>query len=436
MEILGWRTFRVALIMVVFLLLISTPMVQAASLVRIGLSTIEGPVVQIEGPGTLVDINGNVIGQTDDNTRLELSAVNGQVFLGTASFSKLRFTPTTNSPTGYLRINGSPFRGDIIISAVGNKIRLVNELEVEDYLLGVVPLEMPPSWPREALKAQAVAARTFALKNSSRHQQDGFGLCDTSHCQAYGGVRAECLASTAAVNETAGLVMKYNGVLIDAFYHASSGGYTETAAAVWGSDRPYLTVVEDELDPSCPYILWQQHFTPHQLGERLADAGYFLGPVKELQVTERTSSGRAASVFVSGSQGSATIAATVLRTALNLNSTLFDICIGGAGTEPRTVAVTICSNEGMYTTDVAPGTHVVTDRGVVVLASRASEASRGGSAQEGQIYFQGSGYGHGVGLSQWGAKAMAEQRMSAGDDVFREILGHYYRGIEIEPYSY
>jgi len=98
------------------------------------------------------------------------------------------------------------------VSAADNRIRIVNELDLEEYLLGVVPLEMSPSWPLEALKAQAVAARTFALKKRKSASRGWLGLCDTSHCQVYGGVSAESTTSSIAVKDTAGLVLKYNEV--------------------------------------------------------------------------------------------------------------------------------------------------------------------------------------------------------------------------------
>jgi len=138
----------------------------------------------------------------------------------------------------YLQVNDKPYRGDLIISSSVGGIQVVNELGLEDYLLGVVPQEMSPSWPLEALKAQAVAARTFTLKNMNKHHVDGFDLCDTSHCQVYGGVAAEHEATSIAVGDTAGLVLKYDGDLIDAYYHASSGGRTETGRCCLGTRPP------------------------------------------------------------------------------------------------------------------------------------------------------------------------------------------------------
>lgn len=431
---LNRRTIGVTFLVTALLLLMMTPGTKAAAKVRVGLS-VSGSAVEIGGSGLLLDATGHVIAQVDDRSSLELTASGGQVWLSGASFPVLHAVPSRSGAGSCLQVNGKPYRGDLVVSAADNRIRIVNELDLEEYLLGVVPLEMSPSWPLEALKAQAVAARTFALRNANRHQGDGFGLCDTSHCQVYGGVSAESTTSSIAVKDTAGLVLKYNGGLIDAYFHASSGGRTETAGAAWGHDRPYLTVVEDELELSGPYASWQESFSPEELGVRLAEAGYPIGPVQQLEILERTPSGRAASVSVRGSYGTAVVAGTRLRQVLNLKSTLFNVQEDTAWSEQLKITVLAQSTKGSFVTSVASGTHVVTAGGPKILSSRTSgDISRGGGGRA--IVLKGRGYGHGVGLSQWGAKVLAENELLADKDFFTQILTHYYKGVTIEPYSF
>jgi stage II sporulation protein D len=402
----------------------------AAPLVQVGLSTTE-PTLQLAGQCSVFDSAGHIIAENDAGIQLE--AVDGQVWLNGTSHVVLRAVPTGLDSAACIEVNGRPYRGDIIISAVGNKVKVVNELDVEEYLLGVLPLEMPPAWPLEALKAQAVAARTFALKNINLHRNEGFGLCDSSHCQVYGGARVECASSSMAVKETAGMVIKYRGDLIEAYYHASSGGKTETSGAVWGSDRPYLAVVTDEADLLSPYASWQACFSPEQVGQKLASHGYSIGAIQDLEIISRTSSGRADFVEIKGLEGKATIAAATLRHVLGLNSTMFDIIMDKERSGVRTVSVLVLDNTSSFVTTVAAGTSVVTAQGTKTLYSVGTDTSRGRQGGS-NIVFRGSGYGHGVGLSQWGAKALAEKGMPGNNNVFLEILTHYYRGVTIEPY--
>ncbi len=431
------RTIWMTPLLIVLLLLVTVSGAKAAPMVRVGL-TVGGSAVRIRGSGLLNDPNGNVVTEIN-NSNLNLTAGSGQVWLSDTPYSFLRATPSSSGIDTYLQVNDKPYRGDLIISSSVGGIQVVNELGLEDYLLGVVPQEMSPSWPLEALKAQAVAARTFTLKNMNKHHVDGFDLCDTSHCQVYGGVAAEHEATSIAVGDTAGLVLKYDGDLIDAYYHASSGGRTETAGAAWGQDRPYLTVVDEEVDLADPYAFWEVSFSSEELGERLGRAGYPVGPVERIEISKRTPSGRAASVFVQGVYGTAEIAGTRLRQVLNLRSTLFDIDGQTVGEEAvwqerQQVVALVQGRNNSFTTGVPSGTHVITTGGTVVLKSRTASGDISRGKGKAEIILQGRGYGHGVGMSQWGAKNLAESQKEADKDIFVRILTHYYNGVTIEPY--
>lgn len=144
---------------------------------------------------------------------------------------------------GFISAKKKWYRGYLIIQNRGQKLTVINNVDMEDYLKGVVPSEMPSSWEIEALKAQAIAARSYAIANLGKRGSLGFDLKDTPEDQAYGGASAETSRTNNAVDETSGLVLTYNYKVISAFYSASAGGQTINAKEAWGSDLPYIRSV-------------------------------------------------------------------------------------------------------------------------------------------------------------------------------------------------
>ena len=139
---------------------------------------------------------------------------------------------------GYLCSKKTWYRGDFVINNMGNGLTLINDVPIEDYLKGVVPAEMPAKWNPEALKAQAIAARSYAVatKNAGKHASKGFDLVDTTADQAYGGASAEKESTTKAVEDTKGIVLVQNKKVLPTYYHASSGGQTK----VWNGGTHFL----------------------------------------------------------------------------------------------------------------------------------------------------------------------------------------------------
>ena len=148
-------------------------------------------------------------------------------------------TPTN----GFISAKNKWYRGYLIIQNKNQKLTVINNVGMEDYLKGVVPSEMPSSWELEALKAQAIAARSYAIANLGKRASFGFDLKDTPEDQAYGGATAETSKTNTAVEETSGLVLTYNYKVVSAFYSASAGGQTVTSKQAWGNDLPYLRSV-------------------------------------------------------------------------------------------------------------------------------------------------------------------------------------------------
>ena len=281
---------------------------------------------------------------------------------------------------GELSLNGRRYRGALELRHKSGGLTAVNIVPVDDYLLSVVPEEMPTDWPAEALKSQSVAARSFSLASRGRHASEGYDLCTTTHCQLYTGTAAEKTASTAAVRATRGEVLTYGGKPIEALFHTDSGGMTESSENVWGSHVPYLRAVRDAQIKTLP---WTKTITRADLERKLAAKGHNIGKVRSIALSplaigraakDRTASGRVKTMTVTGTKGTATLSGTTWRSLLGLKSTLFD---------------------AKLTKDV--------------------------------VTFTGYGSGHGLGISQWGAKRLAETGKSYAD-----ILHHYYTGTTLQ----
>lgn len=281
---------------------------------------------------------------------------------------------------GELSLDGRRYRGALELRHKGSGLTAVNIVPVDGYLRSVVPEEMPVDWPAEAIKAQSVAARSFALASRGRHASEGYDLCTTTHCQLYTGTAAEKSASNAAIKATRGEVLTYGGKPIEALFHTDSGGMTENSEDVWGSHVPYLRAAKDTPAKTMP---WTKTISRADLERKLAAKGHDIGKVRSIALSplaigraakDRTASGRVKTMTVKGTKGTATLSGTTWRSLLGLKSTLFD-------------------------------------------AKLAKD----------MVTFTGYGFGHGLGISQWGA-----ERMAAKGASYAEILHHYYTGTTLQ----
>ena len=276
---------------------------------------------------------------------------------------------------GVFQYGGRAYRGYAYVIAQGSSLTLVNTVPVEEYVQGVLPSEMPSSWPLEALKAQAIIARTYAM--SRLNQSGDYDVCATERCQVYNGATAETYAGNAAVAATDGLIVAWGDKPAQTFFSADSGGFTASSKEVWGSDLPYLVARPD------PDSLWagsdfQLRPNAGTISSTLARFAPRVGAYRGMSVTARSESGRVWEVSVTGSNGSARIvgrdAQTFMR-ALGAKSTIANV---------------VSSNP---------------------------------------LVISGSGNGHGVGLSQWGARGLAARGWT-----FDQILGYYYTGVSLSGY--
>ncbi len=183
-----------------------------------------------------------------------------------------RITIRTFNPNSYICIKQKWYRGTIHIINNDGDLTVINDVGIEDYVKGVTPAEMPSSWNIEALKAQAIAVRSYAIANLGKHAKEGFDLVDTVQDQVYNGVLAETPATNQAVEETEGLVLTYDNKIISTMYSASAGGQTKSALEAWGNDIPYLQSVksyDDDMEPRGHGVGMTQYGA-----KNLADMGY------------------------------------------------------------------------------------------------------------------------------------------------------------------
>lgn len=339
---------------------------QAAMELRVA---IEEGVTQVKVGSSTKAIVRNSAGQTLG----ELAPMDGfnaqsggnSVRLGNWSAGTLWIEPTDD---GFVWIGDRWYRGRTRLVATGGRLTAVNHIDLDQYLYSVIGSEMSPSWPQEALKAQAVAARTYALYKRSESANSIYDVGDTVKWQVYKGLETEAQSTHTAVNATTGQVLTYAGNVILAVFHSSSGGHTENVEDVWSKPLAYLRGVPD-YDIGAPVYQWTESFSGSQLGRRISG----VGTVTAMTPERTTPHGRVVTMLVKGTGGSKRVSGNDIRQALGLKSTLFTV------------------------------------------------SSMGGSFQ-----ISGRGYGHGLGLSQWGAHNLAEQGVN-----YQQILSHYYQQANI-----
>ncbi len=315
------------------------------------------------------------------------------------------------------------YRGRLQLMPQGGQLQVVNHVPLETYLPSVVGSEMPASWPQEALQAQAVAARTYALK--ARKPSAAFDVQATTASQVYKGVEAETPSTHAAVQATRGLVLTYNNALIDAVFHSSSsGGSTESSGDLWPRQLPYLVSVPD-FDQASPVRDWRLPLDRSRLQRAFPELGGALG----IDVVSTTPTGRVRQARVVGPSGQLSLTGAQLRSRLGLKSTWvrFELVPTADATLPVPAAGVVPLLSGSQS-DAATAVAPVLPPPPLPAFSLPVPSTK--TPEVVQLVAVGRGFGHGVGMSQWGALAMAQRGES-----FSSILKHYYRGTALQPYS-
>ncbi len=351
------------------------------------------------------------------------------------------FSKDIEDTDALLQISGSAkgtYRGGFEFSNQADSgLTVVNIVPVEDYLYSVVCREMSSSWPVEALKVQAVCARNFALGRINYHKQYGFDVCRTVCCQAYSTDADQTESVHTAVDETRGELLFYEDDLVQAVYSSSMGSCTENVKNVWGSSFPYLVSVENPYEDTenIHNGKWKKKLTTKRATEIMANAGYNIGDVISITALEYSDAGRVLKLKVQGTNGEHIFERERCRTIFSeaTYSQKYTVTKGGSstysvvkvatgsGTIDKTLS-TVSVLSGNKTTSSVSGSFVTTDG-----KAKKTYTTQKTDADPDTYVFTGEGWGHGVGMSQYGAKGMAE----AGFD-YEEILTHYYSGTHLE----
>ncbi len=360
---------------------------------------------------TILGTGGKQWKTEKSNVKLAITAKGKEIYINgkkVGSQAVLKGKEAPSSSVFY--VNGKPYRGSLRAVADGSgSVMLINEVPLEAYLYGVVPEEAPPSWPIAALQAQAVAARTYALHNMEKNKKKTYDVEPTIWSQVYNGKNSEYPSTNRAVDMTRGMVLTYAGKPIDALFHSNGGGYTESSVHVWGNPVPYLQGVSDESKHSDTYS-WLVKTSREDIEKRLAKLEKSIGTLKEIKlsalkkrpmsVSDRGVSGRVKTAQFVGSKGTVSVSGEEIQGMFGLRSTLFDFYVNY---EPKKDVDQITDSKTWHS--FGKGNQIV--------------------------YIKGYGWGHGLGLSQWGAAGMATK---AGKDerFYEKILLHYYRGAKLE----
>lgn len=359
-------------------------------------------------------------------------AVTGQLLYVINAEQEIRFEPIpTTAPITTISYNSAKYRGFIYIKRMSSGvINVANTLPYEQYLYGVVPSEMPSSWHIEALKAQAVAARNYGMLSLGKHGADGFDLCNGPHCQAYHGFNHEKLKTNQAVDETKGKLLTYNDKLVSTYYHSSSGGRTENSENIWTQTLPYIRAVDDKYGLGSPYDNWSKPFNKTDISKKLNANTIDVGDIVDIVPTQISENGRVTMLEVRGTKGISQLAKGRFRSIMGSN-------------EIRSSWYTIATDADIFMIDKyasrakkdrAGNLYVLSASGKQKLSSADNKVFIKGkdtittSSIIPNVYtFSGKGWGHGLGMSQYGAKGMAEAGFN-----FIQILEYYYTGAKVK----
>ena len=362
--------------------------------------------------------------------------------------NKDKFVVKTSDRRG-IWVGQKRYAGKLKIFIHDNEIFVVNILGVENYLSSVVGSEMPSKWPLEALKAQAIASRTYALKQKGNSI---FDIDSTNRNQVYNGLESRTYKTSKAVRSTKSLVLIYKNKLINALFHSSSAGMTENSQDVWENQFPYLSSVKD-FDKNNPKLQWQKRFSNEQLQKLFPG----IGGIKQIEILNITNTGRVKNVKIQGDYGIDQISGVDIRKRMNLKSTLVRFKLielnetKSDNEKPKISSTNILEEKpityiveaGDSLSDIAYRFNV--DLREIATLNTIKDPSlininqilliprnpiNNESSLEKILVVSGYGSGHGVGMSQWGARYMATKGAKA-----EKILKHFYRGVKIKPFK-
>lgn len=370
------------------------------------------------------------------DTELTVSAgENGAVAIGMHTYA-VGSDPILYPISGNVFIDGAEYRGGVQFKRINDgALTVINIVNLEEYLYSVIGKEMSPSWNIEALKAQAVCARGFAVSNFNKFASYGFNLDNTSSSQVYKGVSTETDSTRRAADETRGQVLKYDGAIIQSVYCASMGGATASSENVWGGAYPYLVSVADpyENPGEATWYSWSVTLTAEDIKACLASSGVDIGDITNVEIVSQDDAGYVLELLFTGTGGTHTVKKSTCRSVFGGKLKSQRYTVAGSGESYESVSVISASGTAMKPFNEMNIVNSGRSNAVCALSSSGLKAfapAKGATNGQGEYVFNGNGWGHGVGMSQWGAKAMADQ-----GHTYDEILKFYYTGTYIENIS-
>jgi len=333
--------------------------------------------ISIKGFYDISDLQTGQIIFRGKNLRTTATGYKSGISLGKIAFNLPEILLETDD-TDAIIINGRRFKGGMkLVKNENLQLSAINYIEIEDYIKGILYNEASHYWPMEALKAQAVISRSFALFKMEESVLRDYDLTNDIYSQVYGGRASERMRTNLAVDQTRGLALIYNGKLFPTYFHATCGGHTEDAARLWQTDIPPLKGVTCSFCQDSPHYNWHLVISLKEIADKLAGAGYSIGDLKDIKIAGRNDSGRVIDLILVSDDKDMHISAKDFRNVFGPN-----------------VIRSANFNLGVIKQDVV---------------------------------FEGIGWGHGVGLCQWGAYFMAKQGYN-----FEQILKYYYPGTNVK----
>lgn len=358
---------------------------------------------------------------------------------------------------GIIYVNDKAYRGIVVLQKKDkNRFLVINHVNIEDYLAGVLGREVSASWPRESLKAQAVAARSYVLYKKKEPRDKDFDVYSTVMDQVYGGLQDESPQLLQIVRDTRGQVLTYKGDLVKAYYHSTCGGHTEDGLEVFPGDAAFMKGVPCPYCKGSPGLSWDKEFTDTDFNNALRKSNIISGDIMDIKVTRVDRSGRAAEISILSSEGEKKLRGSELRMAIGpgqLRSTRFKMKVLEREEEEVPTFTTRWAKRSPGG-EIIPQTYYAGLFLTIFDSFPSSPTSQPGSLplqQDARLEpagtppevlstrletsmvkvatrfrFSGEGWGHGVGMCQWGAYGMASQ----GFD-YAQILQFYYPETEL-----
>lgn len=381
-------------------------------LIKIGPTIRNGQEIQMTSDRSLYN------DWTDLSNSVRLTNDYGQIKVNGQAINQIS---TQGSFIGY---KDNKYRGDFVFLNSGTDVFVCNRINLEDYIRGVIPYEMSASFPLEALKAQAVASRGFALSNKNKYMKYGYNLDDTTNSQVYKGMKSETSRTNQAVDETRGIVPFYMNNYAETIFHATSGGYTVAANEAWGGRMvPYLVAIEDPYSVNTRAAKWTYKISRDKVKSLFEKAYPEIGSLEDIQIQDTYNNRRVKTLSLMGSRSSKTIKASEFRSILGntkVKSTWFTLNSSDSSSEDSNFYVLsaqgVKKQASIYTT-------------AKEWIRKEAKNQPGALSSKDDFVVQGRGYGHGVGMSQYGAVEMAKQGKN-----YRDILLYYYPAIELRNY--